>query len=346
MEFQPRMSFRRFRYAADPLCLLGIALYILNRWVLKPHVASAFLHGQFDDFWLIPCALPLVLWCQRRFGWRDHDGPPTVGEVGFHLAVWSVLFEVIGPRIAPVTGDAWDVVAYAGGSLLGLAWWHRDRIGVASVGKGFDRLAPFYRTMEWFLAGGRLQRCRTAALDRVAVPGRLLVAGVGPGRFLEAVLERWPTVSVLCVDASEAMLEQAGQAWCRAGGDPCRLELVQAELPGWRPPAGAFDGLATHFFLDCFGPDEQARVVRDLAVGAAPGAWWLVSEFAVPGAGLSRWRAQAVLWLAYRFFRLVTRLPASRLNDPDPALLTAGFRLERRRTFEWGLLRSDGWIRA
>ncbi len=115
-----------FGYGRDPLCLTACALYALNRWGLQPHTASRFLRGQFDDLLLIPCALPWVLWLQRHLGLRAQDAPPGFGEVAFHLVVWSLLFELIGPHLMRVTGDPLDVLAYAVGAILALAWWQRD----------------------------------------------------------------------------------------------------------------------------------------------------------------------------------------------------------------------------
>lgn len=117
------LAMKRFGYWRDPLFLACCTLYVLNRWWVKPHVHSPFLHGQFNDCLLIPCALPLVLWLQRRLGLRQHDGFPTSREVLFHLAVWSVLFELIGPHIMHVTGDLWDAVAYLAGGLMALGCW-------------------------------------------------------------------------------------------------------------------------------------------------------------------------------------------------------------------------------
>lgn len=115
---------RRFRYALDPLCLAACALYAANRLLVKPHAASPFLHGHFNDLLLIPCALPLVLWLQRCLGLRTHDAPPTPAEVALHLAVWTLFAEVLGPLcLRHGTGDAWDVVAYAFGAALAFAWW-------------------------------------------------------------------------------------------------------------------------------------------------------------------------------------------------------------------------------
>jgi hypothetical protein len=67
-----------------------------------------------------------LLLLQRWLRLRDHDHPPTAAEIALHLGVWSVLFELIGPRIMPwTTGDPWDVAAYVvGGAIAGL-WWHR-----------------------------------------------------------------------------------------------------------------------------------------------------------------------------------------------------------------------------
>ncbi len=117
-----------FGYARDPLCLLAIALYALNRWALKPHLHSGFLHDHFNDVLLIPAALPLVLWAQRRLGWRDHDGPPRWSEIGLHLAIWGVICEVAGPHLAAhATGDWRDLVAYAAGAAVAGLWWQRAR---------------------------------------------------------------------------------------------------------------------------------------------------------------------------------------------------------------------------
>jgi hypothetical protein len=117
---------RKFGYVRDPLFVVCCVAYATNRWVLKPHLANWFLHSYFNDVLLIPCALPPALLVQRWLKLRTHDDPPQAGEVIFQWAVWSILFEWIGPHIMRgVTGDPWDVVAYGAGGLLALAWWRR-----------------------------------------------------------------------------------------------------------------------------------------------------------------------------------------------------------------------------
>lgn len=117
---------RRFDYCRDPLFRLAVGAYCLNRWAIKPVSSSAFLHGQFNDLWLIPAALPVVLWLQRMLGWRRHDRPPSWSEILGHLAVWSLVCEYLGPTcLHQGTGDLWDVVAYGCGAVVAGVWWNR-----------------------------------------------------------------------------------------------------------------------------------------------------------------------------------------------------------------------------
>ena len=118
---------KRFRYLFDPLCLGGCALYVLNRWGLKPHTHLALFRFWFNDALLIPCALPLMLQVHRWLGLRTHDQAPTSGEILGHLVVWSILFEVIGPHwIRRATADPLDMLAYAIGASLAWIWWRRE----------------------------------------------------------------------------------------------------------------------------------------------------------------------------------------------------------------------------
>lgn len=114
----------RFRYGLDPLCLVAMVTYAFGRWGLRSWIGSGFWHDQFTDLLLVPAALPLVLWLQRRVGLRLHDAPPTWREVGLHLAVWSLAAEIVAPPLfSGSTGDWRDLVAYGAGATLAGAWW-------------------------------------------------------------------------------------------------------------------------------------------------------------------------------------------------------------------------------
>lgn len=115
---------KRFGYGRDALALTAMVLYALNRWVVKPHAHAGFLHDHFNDMLLIPAALPLILWVQRRLGWRAHDAAPTAGEIALHLGIWTAICEGVGPHfVAHATADWRDGVAYLAGALAAGLWW-------------------------------------------------------------------------------------------------------------------------------------------------------------------------------------------------------------------------------
>jgi hypothetical protein len=109
--------------------LCASAAYALNRWVLKPHIASPFLHNHFNDLLLIPAALPLMLWAHRALGLRKHDEFPAWTEVVLHWAVWSMVCEWIGPFYFHLgVADIWDVASYAVGGMAAFLWWNRQSL--------------------------------------------------------------------------------------------------------------------------------------------------------------------------------------------------------------------------
>jgi hypothetical protein len=114
---------------ADRLCYSALLLYSLNRWILKPHFRSPFLHNHFNDLLLIPAALPVVLWIQHLLELRGHDDFPTWMEMAFHWAVWSIICEGIGPFwLKSGTADIWDVACYAIGGIAACLWWNRNHV--------------------------------------------------------------------------------------------------------------------------------------------------------------------------------------------------------------------------
>jgi hypothetical protein len=125
-----------FHYWRDPLCITACAAYAANRWLLKPHLTMGpFMRGHFADCLLIPAALPLVLWIQRRLGLRTHDGMPTGGEILLHLAVWALIAEGLGPWLTHRgTADWRDLACYSAGAALCYVLWHRREIPCRATG--------------------------------------------------------------------------------------------------------------------------------------------------------------------------------------------------------------------
>lgn len=124
-----------FRYLRDRLFLTCVALYAVNRWVVKPRLGAGehFLRGHFNDLLVIPCALPPLLLLHRLLGLRRTDSAPQGGEIALHLLIWSLFFEVLAPAlVASARADAWDVAAYCAGGLAAWAFWNRRPLTVAA----------------------------------------------------------------------------------------------------------------------------------------------------------------------------------------------------------------------
>jgi len=336
---------KKFGYIWDPLCLAALVAYAVNRWLLIPIVPSAFLHGTFNDLLLIPAALPPVLWIQRQLGWRTHNRPPTPAEIFGHWAIWSLVCEGLAPRILTrAVADFHDVVAYGIGALFAGLWWNRSwlREFFRTRTSGFDRLARSYDGMENLLAGQKLVGGREFFLSALPPPRQVLLVGEGHGRFLAAILKKHPHAEITCVDASARMLAVTRRR-LRGLMITRPVRFLRRDLRDWSPPTNSYDLIVTHFFLDCFPPEELAKVISRLAAAATPGGYWLLSDFQLPAAGWRRLRAALILWVMYRFFRLVTHLPASELTPPGPLFVRQGYQRRHRQEFEWGLIVSEVW---
>jgi ubiquinone/menaquinone biosynthesis C-methylase UbiE len=195
--------------------------------------------------------------------------------------------------------------------------------------------------MEWVLAGGKLQRCRTAFVDTLPHARHALLLGEGNGRFLREFLLKQPSARITCVDASAVMLDQARQ---RAHGHQ-RVTFVCRDVAEWTPPQREFDLVVSNFFLDCFRADQIEQIVGKVCNALTDDASWLIADFCEPRQGWRKWRAQTILKAMYWFFQRATNLPAKNLTAPDAILVRHGFELRTRRTSEWGLLQSDLWVR-
>src|SRR5437762_6628676 len=214
---------------------------------------------------------------------------------------------------------------------LPAVWW-RDRGGMlrhAMLKRGFDLLAPHYRWMERILAGSQLQKCRTKYLPAIADAKRILLLGEGPGRFLCEVLRSCPLAEITCLDSSAKMLAQARDTTNR------NVTFVHADVFEYDFPREHYDAVATHFFLDCFRPEQLEVVLPRIAPSLISGGAWVLSDFRLPSQGLSRWRAAMVLKTMYLFFRAATALPARRLTDPTPYLEQNSLALVERHIANW-----------
>lgn len=205
----------------------------------------------------------------------------------------------------------------------------------------FDRVAGIYRWAEYIFLGPLLQRTRTCFINQLNDPHHALVLGDGDGRFLEQLLLRYPRCSATAVDTSAAMLDKLRH---RCAFATTRLSTVHRSALEINAPANT-QLIVTHFVLDCFTQAEVDALTSRLAAQLAPGALWLVSDFALPANRLLRPFARLYIASLYAAFRILTGLRVRRLPDPQSALTRADMRRIGHKPFLFGLLYTELWRR-
>jgi SAM-dependent methyltransferase len=220
--------------------------------------------------------------------------------------------------------------------------------GAASVAKmNCDRIARFYRPLEYVSFGGALQACRVLYVRDVADRQRALVCGDGDGRFLAELLRTNREVCADFVDLSEGMAELARLRVAAIGPEAAaRAHFHVADVREFKPSDGAaYDLITAHFFLDCFDDAGVTSVARRLASYTRPGATLLLSDFRIPPSGIAHYAAAAIIRGLYFAFRMATGLRVTRLPNYEDALERAGFRKQRETLKLGGLLVASLWRR-
>ena len=120
-----------FGYWRDPVFLICLAIYVVNRVLIKPnlHPYSPFFHGHLNDSLTVPVALPFYLLVYRWIGLRPDDQPPRWWEVVPHVVVWCLFFKWFGPfYLHRGVGDPIDAWCITGGGLVAWVLWKLDAI--------------------------------------------------------------------------------------------------------------------------------------------------------------------------------------------------------------------------
>ncbi len=207
----------------------------------------------------------------------------------------------------------------------------------------FDRVARPYRWLEYLSFGPWLGRCRSAQIAHLTGARRALVLGDGDGRFLARLLAANPQLTADVVDSSHSMLRILDRRIRRRGLQASqRICLHHADALEWNP-SGNYDLIVSHFFLDCFFPEQLEQLFDGVLPHALPGAYWVISEFAIPRSTLAGLIARGIVGLLYRAFGLLTGLRVRILPDYAASLLRRGLAPSNERRYLAGLLCSQIW---
>jgi trans-aconitate 2-methyltransferase len=170
--------------------------------------------------------------------------------------------------------------------------------------------APVWDPQQYQQFGAERSRPFTDLMSRVDLPGARRIAdlGCGTGSLTEELLRRWPAASVVGVDSSPDMLDEA-----RRRQIPGRLEFVLSDLRDWEPEE-PLDILVTNATLH-WVPGHLGVLARRASF-LAPGG---VLALQVPGNfGEPTHRLLAGLVAAPSWSELLTdELASPGSHDPD-----------------------------
>ena len=210
--------------------------------------------------------------------------------------------------------------------------------GMDAVSRGPAVLARPYRWLEcdvWPRPGALplSLSARTGA--------RRPVLGDGDGRFLARLLRANPELEADVVDCSTAMLRLLRERL--RPEDRQRVALHQVDARKFAPPRAHYDLVAAHFFFDCLFQSELNALVERIAPRLAPGARWVVSEFAKPRGRVGSVVGRGVVSGLYGAFGLLTGLRVRSLPNHGAEMEASGFQLLTEQQWLRGLLVSQLW---
>jgi len=185
-----------------------------------------------------------------------------------------------------------------------------------------------------------LQKARNFSLAYIPPPiPRALLLGDGDGRLALELLKHSPNCSIVSIDSSEGMIEEANR----------RLEQHFGKVPeNFRPACAdaltcdftldSFDYIGLHFFLDCFSDDEAAQLIHRCSRALRPGGVISYADFQIPEKQPQRIIGKALVDSLYWAFRMTTNLQTKQLPKVQwPEALQA----HATQSFLGGILRSE-----
>jgi ubiquinone/menaquinone biosynthesis C-methylase UbiE len=207
-----------------------------------------------------------------------------------------------------------------------------------------DRIARWYEPAEHLSFRRALERRRFAYLNQLRESRRAMLLGGGDGRFLARLLEVNPAMEVTYVDVSGEMARIAERRIARLGRSfRNRVQFFCADVLTFVPPHDDYDLIATHFFLDCFTPEEVRKLILKMMEWTRPETKWVLSDFQYSPSAFGRFWTSAVIRVLYAAFRATTGLRVHRIPPYVPLLFSAGFHRRQRDTAAGGLLISELW---
>jgi tRNA (cmo5U34)-methyltransferase len=210
------------------------------------------------------------------------------------------------------------------------------------IGKGFDKLSPYYSFLSELVFGRQLIKAQTSILP-LPSEKRILIAGPGNGTLLKELLLKSSAEEIVCVDISAKMLENCEkQIQNMPLKSMCSIQYVHSPIQHFFD-VKKFDLIYFPFVLDCLEEDDIKLTLEQAKEMLGNNGRIILSEFQIPKGFLKRIYAKALLKILYLFFRKATHIRVDHLPHFENLFSRLGFIHAERKEFYAQLLFTQGY---
>lgn len=181
---------------------------------------------------------------------------------------------------------------------------------------GFNGIAYFYDELTWLVFGNSITRSQKCFLNKIQYCSTILILGGGTGWLLKEVLKINQYGKIYYIEASSQMIVMTK---AKTNYDE-RVVFIHG-TEDTIPTGIKYDAVITNFYLDLFFESSLKTVVSKICYALAPNSYWIATDF-VSG---TVWWQRMMLWMMYRFFKVVSHIEAKQLPDWNRAITKEGF---------------------
>lgn len=200
----------------------------------------------------------------------------------------------------------------------------------------FDRIAPFYDSLQQFVFGNALFESQIASIKSIDKGSNVLMIAGGTGKVLEALVAANENCHVWYLEASSAMIARSKQ---RLGQRASRVVFIHGTEESI-PADVVFDVVMTGFFLDLLPEEKIAALAGKVSPRLAENGRWLITDFVRGG----KWWQDLLLWTMYRFFVLTCGIEMRKLPAWERVVNQSGFHETDFKLFYGDFVKTSTWI--
>ncbi len=185
----------------------------------------------------------------------------------------------------------------------------------------------FYDFLTGLVFGKTLFRAQVYLLNNIKPGNKILIAGGGTGKILEAITSiHHAGLKITYVDVSEKMIAASNK---RDTGKN-KVTFINAAIESSKLPDN-FDVVITPFLLDNFTEENLQKIFSRIDQLLLPGGLWLNTDFQLTGKRWQKIMAGSMLI----FFRIICAIEAKKLPDIQNCFNNNGYRIVEQKTY-WG----------